>query len=160
MASPPTRPRPPPPCDPPPPPVAVAPSPPSRSPRAPSCVMDRHVVMTLSQSDAASAAPARAHLVGGRAHGASAAVAAAAMPRSPRRRHADMARRPVLCVPGQCLKVRHGHVAWGILVEVVIGCLAGGHRLWPRRRGGRGGGRECVRELEVLGCVCDVARGQ
>ena len=39
-----------------------------------------------SRSDAASAVPARAHLVGGRAHCASAAVAAAAMPQSPRRR--------------------------------------------------------------------------
>ena len=39
-----------------------------------------------SQSDAASAAPARAHLVGGWAHGASAAVAAAVMHQSPHRR--------------------------------------------------------------------------
>jgi hypothetical protein len=97
--------------------------------------------------------------MGPRAHGASAAVTAAAMPRSPRRRRADMARRKVLYVPGQCLKVRHGHVAWGILVEVVIGCLTGGHRLWRRRRRGRGG-RECGRELEVCGCVCDVARAR
>jgi hypothetical protein len=65
--------------------------------------MDRHVVaMTPSQSDAASAAPARAHIVRGWDHGASAAVAAAAMPRSPCRRRADTARRPVLYVPGQC----------------------------------------------------------
>jgi hypothetical protein len=82
--------------------------------------MDRHVAMTPSQSDGASAAPTRAHLAGGWAHGASAAVAAAAMPRSPRWRHADMARRPFLYVPDQCLKVRHGHVARGILVVVVI----------------------------------------
>ena len=45
-----------------------------------------------SRPDAASAAPARAHLVRGRAHGASAAVAAAAMPQS---RH----RQPVLDPP-------------------------------------------------------------
>ncbi len=37
-----------------------------------------------------------------------------------RRRCADTARRPVLDVPGQCLKVRHGHVARGILAEVVV----------------------------------------
>jgi hypothetical protein len=45
-------------------------------------VMDRHAVWTPSRSDASSAAPARAPLVGGRAHCASAAVTAAAMPRS------------------------------------------------------------------------------
>ena len=44
------------------------------------------MVLKPSQSNAASAAPARAHLVGGQAHGASAAVAAAAMPWSPCRR--------------------------------------------------------------------------
>ena len=47
-------------------------------------------------------------------------VAAAAMPRSPRWRRADTARRLVLYFPGQCLKVRHGHVARGILVVVVV----------------------------------------
>ena len=89
------------------------------------------MAMTPSRSDAASA------LVGGRAHGASTAVVAAAMPRSPRRRCTDTVRRPVLFVLGQCLKVRHGHVARGILVEVVIvEGLAGGHRF-----GGGGGGR-------------------
>jgi len=64
--------------------------------------------------------PTCAHLVGGWAHGASATIAAAAMPRSPRWWRVDMARRPVLYVPGQCLKVRHGHVARGILVVVVV----------------------------------------
>ena len=70
-----------PPCDPPPP-VAVAPSPPSRSPMAPSWtgMRRRH---PPSWSDAASAAPARAPLVGIRAHCASAAVTTAAMPRFP-----------------------------------------------------------------------------
>ena len=114
-----TRPRPPPPLQSSRPPVAVAPSPPSRS-IAQGAVMDRHVAMTPSRSDAASAAPARAHLVGGWAHGTSAAVAAAAMPGSPRWRRANTARRPVLYVPGQCLKVRHGHVARGINVVVVV----------------------------------------
>ena len=54
-----------------------------------------------------------------------------------RRRGADTARRPVLDVPGQCLKVRHGHDARGILAEVVVvGRLAGrhGHHLWRWRR--------------------------
>ncbi len=37
-----------------------------------------------------------------------------------RRRLADMVRRPVLYVPGQCLKVRHGHVARGILLVIVV----------------------------------------
>ena len=82
--------------------------------------MDLHVAMTPSRSDGVSAAPTRAHLLRGWAHGASAAVAAAAMPWSPRWRRADTARRPVLYVPDQCLKVRHGHVARGILVVVVI----------------------------------------
>ena len=65
-----------------PPPVAVAPSPPSRSPMAPSWtgMQRRH---PPSWSDAASAAPARAPLVGIRAHCASAAVTTAAMPRFP-----------------------------------------------------------------------------
>jgi hypothetical protein len=81
--------------------------------------MDRHVAMTPSRSDAASAALTHAPLVGGWAHGASAAVVAAVMPRSPRWWRADTARHPVLYVPGQCLKVRHGHVARGILVFVV-----------------------------------------
>ena len=64
------------------PPVAVAPSPPSRSPMAPSWtgMQRRH---PPSWSDAASAAPARAPLVGIRAHCASAAVTTAAMPRFP-----------------------------------------------------------------------------
>jgi hypothetical protein len=82
--------------------------------------MDRRVAMTPSRSEGASAAPTHAHLVGGWVHGASAAVAAAAMPRSPRWRRADTARHPVLYVPGQSLKVRHGHVARGILVVVII----------------------------------------
>jgi hypothetical protein len=47
----------------------------------------------------------------------------------PRRHRADTVRCPVLDVPGQCLEIRHGHVARGILVEVVIvGGLTGGHR--------------------------------
>ena len=107
-------------------------SPPPAIPPSPCCchlsalsiaqgaVMDRHVAMTPSRSDAASATPNCAHLVGGWAHGASAAVAAATMPWSLRWRRADTARRPVLYVPGQCLKVKHGHVARGILVVVVI----------------------------------------
>jgi hypothetical protein len=41
----------------------------------------------------------------------------------------DTVRRPVLDVPGQCLEIRHGHVARGILIEVLVGCLAGGHPL-------------------------------
>jgi len=59
------------------------------------------------------------------------------------RRRANTARHPVLDVPGKCLEVRHGHVAWGILAEVVVvGHLAGGHghRLWRWRQGGEGGG--------------------
>ena len=134
-----TRPRPPPPLQSSRPPVAVAPSPPSRS-IAQGAVMDRHVAMTPSRSEVVSAALTRVHLIRGRAYGASAAIAAAAMPWSPCRRRADTARRPVLYVPGQCLKVRHGHVAWGILVEVVVRCLAGGHCLWRRR----GEGGSCV----------------
>jgi hypothetical protein len=47
--------------------------------------------------------------------------------------HANLARCPVLNVLGKCLKVRHGHVAQGILVEFVVKCLAGGHPLWRRR---------------------------
>ena len=64
-----------------------------------------------------------------------------------RRCRANTARRPVLDDPGQCLEVRHGHVARGILaVVVVVGRLAGGHgHCLGRRR--RGGGRE----------LCDVA---
>ena len=62
---------------------------------------------------------------------------------------------PSLYVPGQCLEVRHGHVAPVILVEVlVVGRLADGHRLrqrWRRRGGGEGGGG---REL------CDMAGGE
>jgi hypothetical protein len=58
-----------------------------------------------------------------------------------RRRRADTVRRPVLYVPGQCLEVKHGHVARGILVEViVVGHLAGGLGRRRRRRGGGGGG--------------------
>jgi hypothetical protein len=46
-----------------------------------------------------------------------------------------------LYVPGQCLEVKHGHVARGILVEViVVGHLAGGLGRRRRRRGGGGGG--------------------
>ena len=73
-------------------------------------------------------------------------------------RPANTVKRPVLYIPGQCLEVRHGHVAWGILAEVVIvGRLDGRHRLWRRRR--RRGGREGGRELEVawlcaVWCVC------
>jgi hypothetical protein len=37
-----------------------------------------------------------------------------------RRRRADTARHPVLDVSCQCLEVRHGHVARGILAEVVV----------------------------------------
>jgi len=133
-------------------PICSSPPPLLRSPPSPCCcralsallitqgtVMDRPVAMMPSRSDAASAAPTRTHLIGGWAHGASAAVAASAIPWSPRRRRTDMARCPVLYVPGQCLKVRHGHVAWGILVEVVVGCLAG-----SGGRGGEGGRREGV----------------
>jgi hypothetical protein len=47
--------------------------------------------------------------------------------------HANLARRLVLNVLGKCLKVRHGQVAQGILVEFVVKCLAGGHPLWRRR---------------------------
>ena len=71
---------------------------------------------------------------------------------------ADTVRRPVLYIPGQCLEVRHGHVARGILAEVVIvGRLDGRHRLWWRRR--RRGGRERGRGVEVawlcaVWCVC------
>ena len=65
-----------------PPPVAVAPSPPSRSPMALSWTGMRRRCPP-SRSDAASAAPARAPLVGIRAHCASAAVTTAAMPRFP-----------------------------------------------------------------------------
>ena len=68
-----------------------------------------------------------------------------------RRRRADTARRPVLDVPGQCLEVRHGHVARGILAEVIVaGHLAGGHGhcLWRRRRRGGEGGWE----LEMIVC--------
>ena len=123
MVSPPTRPHPP---------------PPLQSPPSPRCcralsalsiaqgaVMDWHVAMMPYRSDAVRIAPTRAHLVRGRAYGTSATIAAAAMPWSPCRQRADTARCPVLYVSGQCLKVRHGHVAWGILVEVVIKCLAG-----------------------------------
>jgi hypothetical protein len=69
------------PCDHPPP-VAVAPSPPSRSPMAPSWTGMRRRCPS-SRSDAASAAPTRAPLVGIRAHCASALVTTAAMPWSP-----------------------------------------------------------------------------
>ncbi len=73
-----------------------------------------------SRSDAASAAPARAHLVGGWAHGASAAVVAAAMPRSPRRR-------PVLDLPSLLRpplpvgrwQQQHGNVDWSCARVVV-----------------------------------------
>jgi hypothetical protein len=146
---------------------------PTNSPPSPRCcralsallitqgaIMDRHVAMTPSRSDAVSAAPTRPHLVGGWAHGASTAVAAAVMPRSSRRRRADTARRTVLYVPGQCLKVRHGHVAWGILVEVVIGCLAGGHRLWWWRQGGREGGSVGGSWRCVVVCVMWLEQGQ
>jgi hypothetical protein len=62
-----------------------------------------------------------------------------------RRRRADTVRRPVLDVPGQCLKIRHGHVARGILIEVVVvRGLAGGYCFGG---GNGGGGRE----------LCDVA---
>ena len=71
----------------PPPPVAVAPSPPSRSPMEPSWTGMRRQCPP-SRSDAASAALARAPLVGRRAHCTSAAVTTAAMPRSPLQRPA------------------------------------------------------------------------
>jgi hypothetical protein len=45
-------------------------------------VMDRHAVWTPSRSDVSSAAPACTPLIRGRAHCTSAAVTAAAMPRS------------------------------------------------------------------------------
>jgi hypothetical protein len=64
-----------------------------------------------------------------------------------RRCRADMTRtrRPVLDVQGQCLEVRHEHVARGILVDVPIGHLTCGHHLWRWQwRGGRG--REGRRE--------------
>ena len=54
--------------------------------------------------------------------------------------HAATARCPVLYVPGQCLEVRHGHVARGIRVEVILGRLADGHRLWRQQGGGGVGG--------------------
>ena len=63
-------------------------------------------------------------------------------PSSPR----DTARHPVLDVPGQCLKVRHGHVAQGILCEVVmVGGLTGGHSF---DGGGRGGGGVVMCDVE------------
>ena len=46
--------------------------------------------------------------------------------------------RPVLDVPGQCLKVRH--VARLVLTDVVVGRLIGGH-FGAGGGGGRGGGR-------------------
>jgi hypothetical protein len=52
-------------------------------------VMDRHAAWTPSRSNASSSAPARTPFVGGRAHCASAAVTAAAMPRSLRRSAVD-----------------------------------------------------------------------
>ncbi len=49
---------------------------------------------------------------------------------------ANMARRPVLDVPGQCLEVRHGHVVRDILADVIVGCLTGGHHFgWRQWRG-------------------------
>ena len=63
-------------------------------------------------------------------------------PKVPRLRHrrADTARHPVLDVPGQCLKIRHGHVARSILCEVVVvGGLTGGHSFGGGGGGGGGG---------------------
>jgi hypothetical protein len=57
-----------------------------------------------SRPDAASAAPARAHLVRGQAHGASATVAAATMPQSPHRQ-------PVLDPPSLLGRHRRSWVA-------------------------------------------------
>jgi hypothetical protein len=51
-------------------------------------IMDRHMASVSSRSDAVIATPARAPLGGGRPHGASAAVVAAAMHRSPLQRPA------------------------------------------------------------------------
>ena len=85
------------------PPTRPCPPPSLRSPPSPCCcrtlsalsiaqgaVMDQHVAMMPSRSDAANAAPTRTHLVGGWAHGANATIAATAMPRSPRWPRADM----------------------------------------------------------------------
>jgi hypothetical protein len=80
-----------------------------------------------------------------------------------RRRRADRARRPVLYVPGQCLKFGCD-MAQGMILLFVIGRLDGGHRLCrrrrrqrQRRRGRRGeGGRELEVGVCVL-CMCDVA---
>ena len=71
-----------------------------------------------------------------------------------RSRRADTARRSVLDVPGQCLKVRHGHVTRGILAEVVVvGCLTGGHgHCCGGGVGGAGGGGR-----ELCAVWCDVA---
>jgi hypothetical protein len=65
------------------------------------------------------------------------------------RRRANMARPPVLDVPGQCLEVRHGHVhvTRNILIDFFVGRLAGGHhflRWWWRGGGREEGGREGV----------------
>jgi hypothetical protein len=58
-------------------------------------------------------------------------------------RCADTVRRPVLDVPGQCLEVRHGHVARGKLIDVIVGRLAGRHRSFVAAAVGEGeGGRE------------------
>jgi hypothetical protein len=76
-----------PPCDPPPPRCRRALSALSIAHGA---VMNRHAACTPSRSNASSAAPARAPHVGGRAHCASVAVTAAAMPWSLRRSAVDL----------------------------------------------------------------------
>ena len=83
-----------------------------------------------SGSDAASAAPARAHLVGGRAHAASAAVAAAAMHQSPRQM--PVLDPPLLLGPPPPVGRRqqqHGNVDWSC--ACVVSCCG----VWDRTGG-------------------------
>ena len=72
------------------------------------------------------------------------------------RRRVDRARRPVLDLPGQCLKVRC-EMAQGMIPLFVVGRLDGGHRLWWRMRRGEGrGGSEGWRWVVVWCVMCDV----
>jgi hypothetical protein len=80
-------------------------------------------------------------------------------PKGPRlrRRRANMARHPVLDVPGQCFKIRDGHVARGILCEVevvVVGGLAGGHSFGGGGGGRAGGGSRGAGEMELCDVLC------
>jgi len=60
----------------------------------------------------------------------------------------------ILDVPGQCLKVRHEHVARGILYEVIIRGLTGRHRFGDGAGGGGGWFVLCCVDFFVM---CDVA---